>query len=652
MKLNLRFIAIFCCLFFVFQSANCQDFGDFDLESLKNENKNFRQAIESSEKEGAIDWDSYNIISATDGYYIEYYFTLNPKIQRIKMEGEVSNANKVGKWKLYSKYENVFYVGEFKDNLKNGSWIGYYVDNLLDTLVVDSLFFENDKIFGERKEFFKSGELKRITNYFNNEKNGKQIVYEFSFISKVIYLSSIKNFKNNLLDGVQVEFNYESPFDTLRVTEYSDGKLNGLFYEKLSYYVEKTFINYSMNRLEGRFQKFYKNGILKFDLEFKNNLPYTLYANNDSLGNPIDTNKFVNGTGVLNLYNSSGKLLSSFTYENQFLNGKFEIFNRDGKILERGFLYGSLDSVYTIIDVYKHQDINLYSAWQMRFLSNSKSIAFRENDSTKFFGESKFDNVLNTYIMHYKYLDENGLLEKELKTAYRLMYGKFIEYYPNANVKSINNYTLKSVNDSVVSFLEGKSLYYFENANIRAEINYSNGKEVGTSCFYCPNSMLVRIKVTTDDGTVYNIFNGDTVNVTDRNGLKQGKWISLKESKFYGNYDNKTPYETQYFFNDRPMGEWLNYYTFNQKSKNKKYNLRQKLIWQNDTVAYCREWYPDGRIKSEGYLLNFQKDGLWTEYSFRNKREYKEVQYLWGEKVEEKTKVLKRKPKFLKKKMN
>jgi antitoxin component YwqK of YwqJK toxin-antitoxin module len=60
----------------------------------------------------------------------------------------------------------------------------------------------------------------------------------------------------------------------------------------------------------------------------------------------------------------------------------------------------------------------------------------------------------------------------------------------------------------------------------------------------------------------------------------------------------------------------------------------------NDSIAYCKSWFPNGKLSSEGYLLNieseglsFVQDGLWKKYKYKSGRLLLEGKYLWGEKI-------------------
>jgi antitoxin component YwqK of YwqJK toxin-antitoxin module len=104
-----------------------------------------------------------------------------------------------------------------------------------------------------------------------------------------------------------------------------------------------------------------------------------------------------------------------------------------------------------------------------------------------------------------------------------------------------------------MSVKDGFCKYFHPNGILKAEIEYSKGTEIGKSYFYNEIGELIRLNVKEKNGAQYNIFNSDTVNITDSLGRKQGKWISL--SKFSKDC-SITPTSTEYYIDDKPTGIW------------------------------------------------------------------------------------------------
>jgi antitoxin component YwqK of YwqJK toxin-antitoxin module len=102
-------------------------------------------------------------------------------------------------------------------------------------------------------------------------------------------------------------------------------------------------------------------------------------------------------------------------------------------------------------------------------------------------------------------------------------------------------------------------------------------------------------------------FNGfsqtaDTINKTDKNGIKLGHWI-----KKYPN--GKVQYDG-YFVNNHPVGKFKRYYETD--------TLHSVLIYSPDgNTAEATLYHPNGLIASKGKFINQLKEGKWVFYSAR-----------------------------------
>lgn len=92
----------------------------------------------------------------------------------------------------------------------------------------------------------------------------------------------------------------------------------------------------------------------------------------------------------------------------------------------------------------------------------------------------------------------------------------------------------------------------------------------------------------------------DTINVTDRNGKKQGYWIR-KDA------DGKLVYEGR-FKDDMPVGEFRRFYPD---------GMVRSLMYHTEGSAEVpvKFFHPNGFMAAEGVYINQKKEGKWRFYS-------------------------------------
>jgi antitoxin component YwqK of YwqJK toxin-antitoxin module len=94
--------------------------------------------------------------------------------------------------------------------------------------------------------------------------------------------------------------------------------------------------------------------------------------------------------------------------------------------------------------------------------------------------------------------------------------------------------------------------------------------------------------------------NSDTLNVTDTNGMKQGRWIKR--------YADSTIMYDGFFKNNKPIGEFRRY------SEDGK--LKSLMIHLDGTEEVKVTFYhPNEFIAAEGVYINQKKEGRWRLYS-------------------------------------
>lgn len=587
-----------------------QDFGCYDINSINN---NVLDGIYTREHVSGrsfykIDWNKFTLDSdVKDGYYKKYYFSEGYCSQFIKMEGLVKNGVQEGLWKLYLSKES-FYYGFFINGEKQGLWTGLYINEQGDSICFAEIKFKNNLYDGIAKYYFSNNKLDRTISYQNGLINGQEIEYFKNDTTEVKYIRELKEYSNGKLNGEYLVYRYNAPFDTLTYGKYSHGKKNGRFIY-YHYGGEKTIVDYINDEVEGKFIKYYGNGVLACEFDYRNNLPYNLIQINDTSGNTIESNILTEGTGELKYYYDNGTLFSSCEYNDQLISGKFYRYYKSGTVMEEGFLNTNIaKSFKKTRPIEQCEDLNLFSAWQLNFADGTDYTVFNKDGSIRAKLKSSFnDSIAESIIICENY--ENGkLLSKE--TLWRgLEFGQVNNFYDNGTLEMTGNYIIID-NDSIkVSAKNGVFKYFHSNGLLKAEINYSSGEEIGNSYFYDDSGVLKRTKVIKSNGEIYNIYDNDTVNRIDEKGRKQGKWISLPHS-YSENNCYYIPNQIKYFKNNNPIGTW-EYFSYDGE------RLTERIVWQDSINSYCQRWGYNDKLIEEGSMTNEIKNGEWKEYDYK-----------------------------------
>lgn len=155
-------------------------------------------------------------------------------------------------------YKEVFYVD--KNQNKQGTWLRYNPDGIL----VDSCFYKDGKIHGERKILTEKGEPDILETYDNGVLHGPYTTY------------------------------------------YATGRI-------------KKTLNYVQNQIEGEVKVFYATGQLKEVVQFKGNMengPFREYYENGNLSYEGFYKDGDNEQDTLKEYNMDGKLVRKMFCEN------------------------------------------------------------------------------------------------------------------------------------------------------------------------------------------------------------------------------------------------------------------------------------------------------------------------------------------------
>lgn len=602
-----------------------QDFGCYDINSSGN---NVLDGVYVKEHVSAgfyykVDWNEFKLENKVqDGYYRNYYFNKNSCSQEVKMEGVVKNGFQNGLWKLYLSNES-YYTGNFINGEKEGLWKGLNINKQGDSTCFSEIEFKNDLYNGIAKYYSSNGKIFKSITYKNGLIDGQEIEYFYNDTTELNYISELKEYSNGKLNGVYLIYNYFSPFDTLTYGEYSNDKKNGRFTFH-HYGGGKTIVDYVNDEVEGNFIEYYKNGVLAYEINYRNNLPYHLIQIQDKSGKKNESNILTEGTGTLNYYYDNGALFSSFEYNNQLISGKFYRYYKSGALMEEGFLYtNNVKSFEKTKPIEQCEDLNLFSVWQLNFTTGTNYTVYSEDGSIRAKIQSSFNDSICEDIIFCENYENERLISKE--TLWRgLQYGQVKSFYETGTLKMSGHYIIIDKDSIKSSVKHGVFKYYHANGKIKAEVNYSNGEETGRSFFYDDSGILKRIKVIESKGEIYNIFDNDTINRIDDKGRKQGKWISFPYLHYEDNCSD-IPNQIKYYKNDLPIGTWK-YYSYDGKY------LTDEIVWHDSLNSYCQRWDFNGKLREEGYMINETRNGEWVEYDLKKGYLKYKGQYNCGEK--------------------
>ena len=580
----------------------CQDFGCYDEEAINQEifNSNLVYTHISSRSNTNINWEQFSISSnPEEGYYEEFKFDKYSCNEYVKMHGNIKNGLKDGIWKLFIS-RTKYLTGLYIEGKREGLWTLYFINEVEVPICYAEIEYRNDFLHGLTKSYFDTGETEESIEYENGVKNGIQIKYSLDEKNGNIFIDSRQEYSNGILDGQYLSFHFRS-LDTLEYGHYSEGLKSGKFL--FNYNGTRQNIDFVNDNIDGKIIKYHRNGFLSLEIEYKNNYPFNVIQNNDSSGNKLSIGTFKDGTGILNFYYEDGSLLSSAEYKNQLISGKYTNYYPSGKIKEDGVMKTVKgDNSRKREAIERCQDLNMFASWSLNYIKGTKYTCFNEDGSVKqnIYMQS-LDTDTNVFTIVEKY--SNDKLKSKETTLNRLKHGRAIYYYDNGKVEMIGNFKILEIDSIDRSVKDGVFKYYYPNDSIRAELTYSNGTETGKSHYYDENGELVRIKVNNPNGSCFSILKGDTVNIIDGIGQKQGKWVSLIN-------DNCTavPEQVKYFKNDKPTGTWITFNPYHNQV------LEERITWQDSLHAFCERFNHEGQLYESGILIHNVENGEWKKY--------------------------------------
>jgi antitoxin component YwqK of YwqJK toxin-antitoxin module len=585
-------------------SLRCQNFGCFDENAIiqRSNNSIFEQTHFIDNSKTNINWEQFSTNPYTeDGLFMSYAFDDYTCDEYVKMQGVINCGLKEGIWKLFvSRTE--FLTGLYVNGNREGLWTLNYINNENAPICIAELEFRNNLLHGKTKFYFETGELEKSIEYKNDLKDGTQVEYSIDNNGN-IFIDSRIEYSNGLLNGRYLSFHFRS-LDTLEYGYYSDGLRSGRFF--FNYDRIRQYIDFDKGNIDGRLIRYHRNGILELELEYKRNLPFNVIQNNDSCGNSLSLSTFQDGTGILNLFYADGSLLSSAEYKNQLISGKYTNYYPSGKIREDGIMNTVNSNISTKRRAIERcQDLNMLSSWSLNFIQGTKYTYFNEDGSIN---HNIQIQSLHTNNCKFTIVDKysNNKLKSKETTLNGLKHGRVMYYDDNGKIEMSGNFKIIEIESIESSVKDGVFKYFYPNDSLRAEINYSNGKETGKSKYYDENGELVRIKVNNSNGSSFSILKGDTVNVIDNFGQKQGKWVSL-------NNDNCVvfPVQVKYYKNDKPAGIWMTFSQYDNQI------LEERITWQDSIHAFCERFNHKGLLFEKGTLIHNVENGEWKRYDTR-----------------------------------
>jgi antitoxin component YwqK of YwqJK toxin-antitoxin module len=692
-----------------------QNFGCFSEPTDFEGHNLYRQTIM-----GFIDstlWENYIKYqlppNTPDGYFKSKWNKYQDK-----MEGFVVNGKKNGLWKLYFQNKQKFYVGNYKDDIKQGVWKcfqvinadtvllqqfnlkndllnGYYNNYVNDTIRSEYKFIDNKLIsynlysWYDKRYIWKSyNQLDSLSSteiqYSSTEqkkvvisgitKKGKDIEEEIRYSDSGDTLSW-RLLKNNMTifdiysgreDTKSIFINKNGIINCVKFAEYGDTLLIYNFEKENVYCKEFLYdsltCNWKVDReynnkdglLDGSFKKYYSNGQLKYEIVFKNGMFFDAVNFYSKDGKKLDFGTLNQGNGSLKMYYQDGKPFSVFNYKDGKINGTVDVFFPSGDTITHAVFYGKSSILYYSSQFNLYADNTLldnicfnHFYWATDYGNvtqyyEEKSISYVKKYDTLTYLTNvlAFDKNKDTTFICSKYsFPESSLLKTN---------SNFCGYYFN-KTKNINDVSIYQVVGKYI-YKDGISLKdstwtYIKNGKLVAKVAYKVGEKDGISKYYDSDVKLRRLEISDQKGSNYSIFDGDTINIIDINGLWQKKWLSFKSNNPFGGVHScsEQPKRIQYFINDTLVYDSLVLDYFYGSGYNCNNQGCYIKIVLKDSIIYRFSQYCDNLLIEEGDVVieddirknnKYFRFGLWRVYDCKKGFLKEEGEYYLDQKVD------------------
>ena len=466
---------------------------------------------------GKISSEGFMREGKPDGYWKNYFNT-----GILKNEGNRKNYLLDSIWKFYSEKGKIQKLIRYTEGKKNGFSENYDTSGIL----FSQDYYIKDSKEGNSYTYFKSGKLKQIIP-----------------------------FRSNKIEGELLEFNEDSVL--ISITKYKQGFIQS------SEKINSKDVN---GRKQGIWKIFYKDGKIKSEIRYVNDVIDGYVKEYDTNGNLINIEKFSAGKKI----QSPPELAKLDVFKAYYENGnvRYEGGYVNGLPVGTHFHYKLSKEVCDSILVY--EDTISKKIWHCsNFSIPDSAIVFQDGYLIE---KGPVDSLRKRYGIWTEYhltgeFRAKGKYDRDLKI------NEWIYYFPNGKVEQRGKYDKKGRPI-------GEWIWYHENEKILRKENYSNGKLDGISEEYDQNGKLISKGEYSDD-------------------LKEGFWYyAIENYKEIGNYRL-----------DFPDSLWKAYYIDENK-------LRFEGSFLNGEPEGKHTWYySDGKIQATGKYIAGIKEGNWKYYS-------------------------------------
>ncbi len=396
--------------------------------------------------------------------------------------------------------------GHLKDGKPNGYWKNYYQNGALKN-EGNRKNFKLDSIW---KFYDINGKISKTITYKEDKKNG--LVCEYDTSGKKI-------FKQKYLNDIPIDTAYYYNFfgKTIKYIPYQKGKPNGTSYEfnndsviiAIGEYQNGFLLHYEkvnrkdeQGKKQGTWKEFYKDGSVKKEETYNNNLIDGYVKEYDKKGNLVNAEKYNFGKKIENPkefasvemyreYYDDGTL----KYEGPYVQGypvgthyKYKVAYRcDSTLIPRDDTSG----IYIKKQICKNTPIPdsafifdhnvLTEKGQIDSLRKKQNIWEEYHLSGELRGKGKYKSDIK--IGEWTYFYPNGKTEQQGKYKNGLPDGKWIWYYDNGKVLREENY--------IKGKREGEMKDYTEDGKILTAGNYIDDKKEGFWIYEIPNYKIV-----------------------------------------------------------------------------------------------------------------------------------------------------------------
>ena len=532
-----------------------------------------------------------------DGKETVLYSNFNNNDEVISL-GPFDGEKVHGEWRYFYDSGEISAVGSYDDNEeRDGLWSWYHINGQLK----ESTFYEHGKIQKNSISYYKNGQLQSKAKFKDNQLNGEYIRYHLGGA-----LQQKKYFKNGVLEGP-----YRSYFSVGEsMVEYEADYVDDKIVKKLIEYYSNGSIFKESTYSEGKLQQekqYYIDGSLWEEKNYINGTlegPYRRYHKNKQLAeeSQLTNNEW---DGQVKTYHTNGLLERQFEYEKGTLNGQYTAYDSDGKVhYEHTFRKGEFIA-YRYFDkegIVIKEGKKKAGEFEFEGYNRNGSIT-----STGTYDSSGGRKGLWSFYSEYGVLSERGNYTDDEPDGKQTGYyqdgsvyyqseyvkgqlnGFYVEYYPNGKMKSQGYY--------MDGEAHGEWRYYRKDGSISSTAYFHKGQQNGTADFFSVEGKLVD-KVFTDFGQITKEIEYDT----------KGDSSVVFDIHHFAGTDVKELITSSY-----ENGQTYSLLTYVNKIKHGPY----------------KSFYFDGKLLSEGNYTNNQLDGKYHIY-FEDGTTKSEYNYLNG----------------------